>query len=53
VYAALQKLKELGVLKERASLRDTRQTYYWVAGEINATPAQTGTGPASTSAMAA
>ncbi|MEK6976629.1 MAG: helix-turn-helix domain-containing protein [Candidatus Thermoplasmatota archaeon] len=32
VYAALQKLKELGMLNERPSLRDTRQTYYWVAG---------------------
>lgn len=32
VYAALQKLKELGVLSERPSLRDTRQTYYWVPG---------------------
>lgn len=30
VYAALQKLKELGMLSERPSLRDTRQTYYWV-----------------------
>lgn len=33
VYAALQKLKELGMLHERPSLRDTRQTYYWVAAE--------------------
>jgi DNA-binding MarR family transcriptional regulator len=32
VYAALQRLKEVGVLRERPSLRDTRQTYYWVAG---------------------
>jgi DNA-binding MarR family transcriptional regulator len=32
IYAALQRLKELDVVKERASLRDTRQTYYWVAG---------------------
>lgn len=30
VYAALQTLKQLGVLKERPSLRDTRQTYYWI-----------------------
>ncbi len=29
-YAALQKLRQLGLLKERLSLRDTRQTYYWV-----------------------
>lgn len=33
IYAALQKLKELGMLKERPSLRDTRQTYYWVPAE--------------------
>lgn len=32
IYAALQRLKELDVVKERASLRDTRQTFYWVAG---------------------
>lgn len=31
VYAALQKLKELDLLRERPSLRDTRQTYYWIA----------------------
>ncbi len=29
-YAALQKLRQLGLLKERLSLSDTRQTYYWV-----------------------
>lgn len=38
IYAALQRLKELDVVKERASLRDTRQTFYWVAG-VPATPA--------------
>ncbi|MEA3166608.1 MAG: hypothetical protein QOJ26_1480, partial [Thermoplasmata archaeon] len=32
IYAALQRLRELDVIKERASLRDTRQTFYWVAG---------------------
>lgn len=32
IYAALQRLKDLDVVKERASLRDTRQTFYWVAG---------------------
>jgi predicted transcriptional regulator len=32
IYAALQRLKELDVVKERASLRDTRMTFYWVAG---------------------
>jgi DNA-binding MarR family transcriptional regulator len=30
IYAALHRLRELGVIQERASLRDTRQTYYWV-----------------------
>ncbi|MEK6986446.1 MAG: MarR family winged helix-turn-helix transcriptional regulator [Candidatus Thermoplasmatota archaeon] len=30
VYAALKVLKTLGILRERASLRDTRQTYFWV-----------------------
>ena len=33
IYAALQRLRELGVIEERASLRDTRQTFYWVAGQ--------------------
>lgn len=37
VYAALQTLKGLGVLRERPSLRDTRQTYYWVAAPRDAT----------------
>ena len=39
IYAALQKLKELDVVKERASLRDTRQTFYWVAGQPTSDPA--------------
>ncbi|MFO1532094.1 MAG: helix-turn-helix domain-containing protein [Thermoplasmatota archaeon] len=30
VYAALQRLKGLGVLHERVSLRDTRQSYFWL-----------------------
>ena len=38
IYAALQRLKELDVVKERASLRDTRMTFYWVAG-VPAEPA--------------
>jgi DNA-binding MarR family transcriptional regulator len=33
IYAALQRLKELDVIQERASLRDTRMTFYWVAGQ--------------------
>ena len=39
IYAALQRLRELGVIQERASLRDTRQTFYWVAGQGPALPA--------------
>lgn len=30
VYAALQRLKGLGILHERVSLRDTRQSYFWL-----------------------
>ncbi len=30
VYAALKTLKSFGILRERISLRDTRQTYFWV-----------------------
>ena len=48
IYAALQRLKELDVVKERASLRDTRQTYYWVAGvPAEATSARPGDSAAS------
>ena len=36
IYAALQRLKQLDVVKERASLRDTRMTFYWVAGTPSA-----------------
>lgn len=32
VYTALRRLREMGILKEKASLRDTRQTYFWVEG---------------------
>jgi DNA-binding transcriptional regulator GbsR (MarR family) len=39
IYAALQRLKELHVVKERASLRDTRQTFYWVS-DPNEPPVQ-------------
>jgi DNA-binding MarR family transcriptional regulator len=31
VYEALRRLKEMGILRERISLRDTRQTYFWIA----------------------
>ncbi|MEA3202674.1 MAG: Sugar-specific transcriptional regulator TrmB [Thermoplasmata archaeon] len=30
IYTALSKLRDLGLLQERQSLRDTRQTYFWV-----------------------
>jgi DNA-binding MarR family transcriptional regulator len=30
IYTALRRLRALGILKERSSLRDTRQTYFWV-----------------------
>lgn len=30
-YTALRRLREQGLLQEKASLRDTRQTYYWLA----------------------
>ena len=33
IYAALERLRDLGVIRERASLRDTRQTFYWIAGQ--------------------
>lgn len=33
VYTALRRLREMGLLKERPSLRDSRQTYFWIAGE--------------------
>ena len=46
IYAALQRLKQLDVVKERASLRDTRMTFYWVAG----VPADKPADPASSAA---
>jgi DNA-binding MarR family transcriptional regulator len=33
VYTALRRLREMGLLKEVPSLRDTRQTYFWVEGD--------------------
>ncbi|MEK6975577.1 MAG: winged helix-turn-helix domain-containing protein [Candidatus Thermoplasmatota archaeon] len=33
VYTALRRLREMGLLKEAPSLRDTRQTYFWVEGD--------------------
>lgn len=33
VYAALKQLKSFGILRERISLKDTRQTYFWVVAQ--------------------
>jgi len=33
IYTALRRLRELGILQERSSLKDTRQTYFWVGQE--------------------
>lgn len=30
IYTALVRLREEGILRERRSLRDTRQTYFWI-----------------------
>ncbi len=30
IYTALRRLRDMGLLEEQASLRDTRQTYFWV-----------------------
>ncbi len=35
IFSALVMLREIGLLRERDSLRDTRQKYYW----LDATPA--------------
>lgn len=37
-YTALRRLREMGLLHEKASLRDTRQTYYWLAPGAAAVP---------------
>ncbi len=31
IYEALRRLKHIGILRERVSLRDTRQTYFWIS----------------------
>jgi DNA-binding transcriptional ArsR family regulator len=36
LYTAIQKLKEVGVLHEQVSLRDSRQTYFWVGDGVAA-----------------
>lgn len=30
IYSALQRLRDLGILREQLSLRDTRQTFFWL-----------------------
>jgi hypothetical protein len=42
-YTALRRLREMGVLHEKASLRDTRQTYYWLAPTAGGAPPQPAT----------
>jgi len=32
IYEALRTLRERGVVKERQSLRDTRQKFFWLVG---------------------
>ncbi len=44
IYSALCRLRELGWLKERASLQDTRQRYLWL--EMDETPSPTMAPPA-------
>jgi DNA-binding MarR family transcriptional regulator len=39
IYTALRKLRDLGLLQERQSLRDTRQTYFWVPAKDEPAPA--------------
>ena len=34
VYTALRRLREMGLLQERSSLKDTRQTYFWLSGDF-------------------
>ena len=39
IYEALRTLRRLGLLRERPSLRDSRQTFFWIAGrEAQAAP---------------
>ena len=35
VYTALRRLREMGMLQERSSLKDTRQTYFWLDDAAN------------------
>ena len=44
VYTALRRLREMGLLKERPSLRDSRQTYFWVVDANSAQGERGGAG---------
>jgi DNA-binding MarR family transcriptional regulator len=37
IYAALRTLRGMGLLRERISLRDTRQTYFWLDSHVQPT----------------
>ena len=52
IYTALRKLRDLGLLQERQSLKDTRQTYFWVPADANA-PAAAPSPPATRGALLA
>jgi hypothetical protein len=39
IFSALQVLREGGLLNQRRSLQDTRQTYFWLADAPVASPA--------------
>ncbi|MFA5943755.1 MAG: winged helix-turn-helix domain-containing protein [Candidatus Thermoplasmatota archaeon] len=41
VYTALRRLREMGLLQERSSLKDTRQTYFWLDDAANWTTSPT------------
>lgn len=40
VYTALRTLRERGVLRQRQSLQDTRQTYFWLVDLPSARPSE-------------
>lgn len=35
VYSALKRIREMGLLQERLSLQDTRQTYFWLENVLS------------------
>jgi hypothetical protein len=52
VYEALRRLRERGVLHQRGSLHDSRQTYFWLA-EAEPAPAPGGASASPAEARAA